>query len=73
MEATAAGTTPRAHRSSDRLERLDRADFKGVVTIEAVPLSPVVWEQDDPRVAFPATCLAIAPIGNLPQIRTQLP
>jgi hypothetical protein len=66
MEATAAGTTARADRSGDRLEGLDRADLERVIAIEAVALSPVVREQDDPRVTLSTTCLAIAAIGNPP-------
>jgi hypothetical protein len=66
MEATAAGTSPRAHRSGDRLEGLDRANIERVIAIEAVTQSPVVREQDDPRVALSTMCLAIAAIGNPP-------
>jgi len=36
-------------------------------------LAPIVGQEDDPRVAFPAAPVAIASIGNPPEIRTKLP
>src|SRR5437016_6081592 len=61
VEATATGTTPRTHRSGDRLRQSNRVDFERIIAVETESLAPIVGQEEYPRGAFPA-----APVANPP-------
>src|SRR2546422_621592 len=73
LEAAAAGATPRADGTGDRLDRDLRMDFEGIVTVETVTLAAVIGQDDDSHVTLPTSPFAVAAVGKSAHIRMDLP
>ncbi len=73
MEAAAAGEAARTRRPGDGLVQVRRADFQGIVAVEAVALAKVLREEHEAHMALATAGGSVPSLGKLPNVDPQLP